>query len=294
MPARLVQLCIIACAIGSPLARTSSAQPSAAADTNVTIPRIWASMNPQARLMAQRAARVDARLRLAERIKGLRLTPTVLVRDFMAESDLLTTALRDVLRGAAEVATNLCSDQPLAESTLRLPGEQVAHAVKMLHQQYYKGTAITPQAIDQLTATISQNDIEATGVGLPPRVYLAELAAGGGRTIPSWATGFVEAAAQTSADAGGAIDPLPAARKAEATARRVLADKIAKLPGFSKQTVGELAASNTRIQAGVAALVREAPVSHTRLDDTFAEVTLRIPGARLLSVVRPNAGPPQP
>ena len=294
MPARLVRFCVVACVVGSALARTSSAQPSAAADTNVTIPPNWASMDPQARLMAQRAARVDARLRLAERIKGLRLTPAMLVRDFMAESDLLTTALRDVLRSAAEVATNLRSDQPLAESTLRLPGEQVAQAVKMLHEQYYKGAAITPQAIDKLTATISRNDIDATGVGLPPRVYLADFAAGGGRTIPSWATGVVEAAAKASADAGGAIDPLPAARKAEAAARRALAETIAQLPGFGKQTVGDLAASNKRIQADVAALVAEAPVSHTRLDDTFAEVTLRISGARLLSVLRPKAGPPQP
>ncbi len=293
MPARVAQLCIVACVVGSPLARTSNAQPSVAADTNVTIPPNWAGMNPQARLMAQRAARVDARLRLAERITGLRLTPAMLVRDFRAESDLLTTALHDVLRGATEVATNLRSDQPLAESTLRLPGEQVAQAVKMLHQQYYKGAAISRQAIDQLTATISQDDIPATGVGLPPRVYLTELG-GGGRRIPSWATGVVEAAAKTNADAGGAIDPLPAARKAEAAARRVLADRIAKLPGFAKRTVGELAATNKRIQAGVAALVAEAPVSHTRLDDNFAEITLRISGARLLSVLRPKAAPLQP
>ena len=288
MPSRLVPFCIVVCVTGSPLVPTSNAQASAADDTNVVIPPIWAGMNPQARLMAQRAARVDARLRLAERIKGLRLTPAMLVRDFMAESDLLTTALRDVLRGAAEVATELRSDQPLAQSTLRLTGEQVAHAVKMLHEQYYRGAAITPEALDQIIATIGQKDLEATGVGLPPPIYLAET--GGATVIPPWATGAVEASARINVNPGGAIDPLPTARKAEADARRALADKIAKLPGFAKQTVGELAASNKRIAAGVAALVLEAPVSHTRLDDKFVEVTLRISGARLLSALRPKAG----
>ena len=285
-----IQRCAFAILIGASLSSASlgqDTQPPVGGD-KAPIPAIWKSMSPQARLMAERAARVDARLRLIERIMRLRLSATTQVRDFTPQSDLLTVALGDIARAAIETASNLRGDYPIAESTLRLPGEQVAQAIKLLHRQYYKGAEITPQAIGKLAVELGSRDIVATGVGLPPLVYLSEFAAASGREVPTWATRAVEAGSRTDQDSdGGPIDPLQAARAAETAARQKLSQQIAKL-SVGKQTIGALAASSEAIRAGVDSLVAEAAVSHTRVEATYVEVTLRIPGARILSVLRPK------
>ena len=283
-----IQRCAFAILIGASLSSASlgqDTQPPVGGD-KAPIPAIWKSMSPQARLMAERAARVDARLRLIERIMRLRLSATTQVRDFTPQSDLLTVALGDIARAAIETASNLRGDYPIAESTLRLPADQVEQAIKMLHRQYYKGAEITPQAIDKLAAELGSRDIVATGVGLPPLVYLSEFAAASGREVPTWATRAVEAGSRTDQDSdGGPIDPLRAARAAETAARQKLSQQIAKL-SVGKQTIGALAASSEAIRAGVDSLVAEAAVSHTRVEAAYVEVTLRIPGARILSVLR--------
>jgi len=84
------------------------------------VPGIWNQVGPQARLMAIRAARVDALRRLAERIKGLRLTSRTQVRDFVAESDTITTELNALLVGAEEVGTYLHNDELIAEVTMKV------------------------------------------------------------------------------------------------------------------------------------------------------------------------------
>ena len=104
------------------------------------IPDIWKQVGPQARLMAIGGARKDAQRRLAERIKGLRLTARTQVRDFMTESDQITTELSASLVGAYEVGSPyLHSDELIAEVTMRVPTEQVITAIKKVYSRHYKG-----------------------------------------------------------------------------------------------------------------------------------------------------------
>src|SRR5690606_34739796 len=63
------------------------------------IPDIWRTMPAQARLMAVRAARVDAQRKLVERIIGLRVTSDTTVRDFVAEHDTINTVAAGTLVG---------------------------------------------------------------------------------------------------------------------------------------------------------------------------------------------------
>jgi len=50
--------------------------------------------------MAQRAAELDARRKLAERINGLAITSNTRVKDFVAESDEINTAMMTFQAGA--------------------------------------------------------------------------------------------------------------------------------------------------------------------------------------------------
>lgn len=64
--------------------------------------------HPDARvalLRAKQAARLDALRKLAETIKGIRLTSTTTVEDFMAKEDQIRTRIDTIIRGAEEVKT---------------------------------------------------------------------------------------------------------------------------------------------------------------------------------------------
>ena len=98
--------------------------------------------------MALNAARRDAQRRLAERIKGLRLTSRTQVRDFITESDVITTELNAHLVGAEEINSYLHHDELIAEVTMRVPTEQVNTSIKRLHSRHYKGDDIKGSDIE--------------------------------------------------------------------------------------------------------------------------------------------------
>jgi len=61
--------------------------------------------NPaQARLMAQRGAKVDAERNLLEQIKGVQLESGTYVRDFITQSDEISTRVRGYIRNARVVS----------------------------------------------------------------------------------------------------------------------------------------------------------------------------------------------
>ncbi len=63
----------------------------------------YAQSDPQARLMAKRAAKADALRNLAETIYGVRVDSHTTVRDFVTQSDVIRTRMRTVIQGAREV-----------------------------------------------------------------------------------------------------------------------------------------------------------------------------------------------
>jgi len=62
-----------------------------------------AQMDPQKRLMAKRAAKVDALRNLAETVYGVRISSSTTVRDFVTQSDVVRAKLAAVIQGAREV-----------------------------------------------------------------------------------------------------------------------------------------------------------------------------------------------
>jgi len=67
--------------------------------------------NPaRGRIMACRAAIVDAQRNLLERTKGVRIDSTTLVKDTMAQSDLVKTAVRGIIKGVHPRSRTLMDD----------------------------------------------------------------------------------------------------------------------------------------------------------------------------------------
>jgi len=256
------------------------------------IPDIWREIGPQARLMAIGAARKDAQRRLAERIKGLRLTARTQVRDFMAQSDVITTELSAHLVGAFEVGTYLHHDELIAEVAMRVPTEQVITAIKSLHSRYYKGDDVKGHDIEKIVKTVIKKDFEATGMGVPPEKYIKRYIQRTQVELPQWAAGTIEAEGTgTDEDFASAQGRLKAARAAELDARRKLAERIAGLQISAETTVSAFATQRDHIATLVDALMVDATVTGTRFTSDTAIVTVAIPGMRVWDVV--NDGLPR-
>lgn len=249
------------------------------------IPDLWLRVGPQARLMAIRAARVDAMRRLAERIKGLRLTSKTQVRDFVAESDVITTDLQADLVGAQEVGTYLHGNEPIAEVTLRVPTEQVITTIKRLHSRHYKGDDVKGMDIENVVKSVVKKDFEATGMGVPPAEYLRRYQQSASIAAPDWTANVIEAQGEaTDPEISTAQGKLRAARAAELVAKRNLAEHVAGLRLSGETVVRDFIAARDHIQARVEAIMAEAAVRDTRFTETTAVVTVTVPGLRVWSV----------
>jgi len=251
------------------------------------IPDIWRQAGPQARLMAIRAARVDALRRLAERIKGLRLTSRTQVRDFVAESDVITTEMNAYLVGAEEVGEPyLHSNELIAEVTLRVPTEQVITTIKELHSRHYKGDDVKGHDIEEIVKTVVKRDFEATGMGVPPPQYLKRYNEAAATPLPDWAMDTLEAR-------GEGTDPamdtpqgrLKAARAAELDAKRKLAEQIAGLKIRSETLVRDFFTEHDEVATRVDAILSGATVTKTEFSGDTAIVTVAVPGMQVWAAV---------
>lgn len=263
------------------------ASPGAAPAARLAVPEIWRRVGPQARLMALRAARVDAQRRLAERIKGLRLTSRTMVRDFVTESDEIRTELDAFLAGAEEVAQHLHPQELIAEVTLRLPTEQVVSTIKQLHSRHYRGDDLRGSDVEQVVRAVVKRDFEETGMGVPPPQYVRRYAEQARIDLPEWATQTLEAQGQgTDPEFETPQGRLRAIRAAEMDARRKLAEQVAGLRVRGDTTVGDLATAHDHVDSEVQAVIAGATVVRTHLSEEAAEVTVAVPAMRIWGVVQ--------
>lgn len=250
------------------------------------VPSVWERVGPQARLMALRAARVDALRKLAERIKGLRLTARTQVRDFIAESDEITAQMDAFLKGAEEVRSYLHHDELIAEVTMRVPTEQVIATIKELHSRYYKGDDVKGHNIEDVVRSVVKREFEATGEGIPPPPYLRRYNETAAVPLPDWTMGPLEA---TGEGTDPALDTpqgrLKAARAAELDAKRKLADRIASLEVQPGMTVRDFVARNEDIRGLVDAVLVTALVTKTEISASAARVTVAVPGMQVWEII---------
>lgn len=264
--------------------------PSGYSAPEPVIPAIWKSIPAQERLMAQRAAELDAKRKLLERIKGLRVTSETRVRDFVAESDVIDADAQGMLVGARQVGKPYYHDSELiVEVTVEVPVESVITTIKTLHKRHYKGSRVTGSDIEQVTHHIKSQTFDAVGMGVPRPQAIQAVSASMATPTPDWA------AKPISAEGNGVPPPdmagtpqgrLMAARAAELDAKRRLGEKVMGFHIDSSTTVRDFVAEYDQINTQLNAYMQGAYVRSTHFDDEdTATVVVEMPGMKVWEVV---------
>lgn len=249
------------------------------------VPGIWKTVPGQARLMAKRAAELDAQRKLLEQIKGLRLNSNTLVRDFITESDEIRTQADGIVIGASIIGEYYYPDELIVEVTMQVPVEKLVTKITELYEQHYKGNTVTTKEITNLKQTIKREYVEATGSGVPPSKFLQQVPTQG-PTIPSWFSERIEAVGEgTDPAIDTAQGRLKATRAARSDAMRKLAEQVYGLRLESSTTVQDFVTQNDMIRSQVDAVISGATSSEATFDGGIARVRVSIPAAEVWSTV---------
>ena len=238
--------------------------------------RYWAQYcTARGRLMAEKAARVDAMRKLAERIKGLRITSTTTVQDFVAESDEIRTRVNTYIRGMKEVGRRYHKDELVVEVEMQIKLRQFYLSLKSWTSTHLKGKNVKIRQVEDAVIRSKDTAITETGMGIPPEQYLkTSTPVAVRRTVavasasPGWATRTLRVTGNAALDANNANAAqarLMAKRAAELDGRRKLAEKVSGLQITSNTTVANFAAQNDQIQTSMMTFQQGAGV----VDDSF-------------------------
>lgn len=264
------------------------------------IPEYWKQhCTGRGRLMAERAARVDAMRRLAERLRGVRITAQTTVQDFVAQSDDVNVDMRSFLRGAKEVGVRYHRDELIVEAELEVVLRTVMASFRSWADAHYRGDRVKLRQLEEYVEKVRYDKLRETGMGVPPERYLkgyssqqiTVLQAAAGPNVPDWATSTLRVAGQGAIDMDNpnpAQAKLMAYRAAELDARRKLAERLNGLMITSDTSVQDFVAQSDDIQTRMLTFQQGAHVvdgSQRLMDDGTAEVTVEIDLKPLWNVI---------
>ena len=242
------------------------------------------------RLMAVRAARLDGLRRLSERIYGLMITSETSVRDFVAESDEIRTAMAAFIRGAREHGIRYHADELIVEVEMEVTLRQLLVNLKSWRTKYYKGDRVRVRDFEQLIVKAKDKKIRETGMGVPPEKYLVaekvtvveKAVMALGAKAPGWVSDTMRSVGRAAMDAENpnkAQAKLMAFRAAELDARRKLAEQIDGLMITSRTSVRDFVAENDEIRTAMLTFQQGGSVvkdSQKLQADGTAEATVEI------------------
>ena len=273
-------------AVGYGVARQVSSEAEISSGPTMGIPG-WENVTTRGRLMAERAAKVDAYRNLAEIIKGLRISSNTYVRDFLAESDQINTQLDSFIKGVKQIGPYRYTPDGICEVDVEVSVRKVVKKLKEIRRWYsrrrypwrqvYLKTIKFEKIIDYYPAKI----IRVTGQGVAPTKYIKDTTpvSSISPSMPDWVdtsltvTGVGVAPADTSGVEAGLL----AERAAAVDARRNLAEQIYGVKIDSTTTVEDFVVRNDEVKAEVEIFLRGAQKTDTRfLSDGSVEVDLKI------------------
>ncbi len=266
------------------------AMPTGITAPDPVIPALWKAVPAQERLMAQRAAEVDAKRKLLERIKGLRVNSETRVRDFVAESDVIDTEAQGTLVGSQIVGRPYFHDDDLiVEVTVQVPIESVITTIKTLHKRHYKGDRVTGMDIENITQTLKSQTFEAVGMGVPRPQAIKVVVASTKMDIPDWAAMPIRAEGNgvpPGDKAGTPQGKLMAARAAELDAKRRLAEEVMGFQIDSSTTVRDFVTERDEINTQLMGYIQGAYVKSTKYDsEGTATVVVEMPAMQIWEII---------
>jgi hypothetical protein len=281
-----------------PEAMGSVVQPEAVSTPTKGIPG-WEDVTAQGRLMAERAALVDAYRNMAETVKGIHISGQTYVRDFVAESDQIQTSLDTFIKGAKQTGPYRYLPDGEAEVEIEVTVQEIVHELTTIQQHLvqqgwgWRRDEFRTMNFDQIVAAYPAKVVRATGNGVVPSKYRLQQAPEPmmvpAPAAPSWAVGMVSAVGTGVPPEGvtGTEAKLMAERAAELDARRQLTEKISGVHIDAQTTVRDFVVQNDMVKADVDTFMAGAVISEPRyLDDGSVEVTASIPLEELGRIIR--------
>lgn len=131
---------------------------------------LWTYVNVQGKLMARRAAQMDAYRNMAETLEGIKIDSKTTVKDFVAESDTITASFQGIVRGVQFAPNPVYRPDGVVEITATL---DVNHLMQFMSaMSAYSNKNITKNSLANIKAAYPQGIITTTGVGVPPANYV--------------------------------------------------------------------------------------------------------------------------
>ena len=125
------------------------------------------------KLLAKRAAELDAYRKLAEYVKGLKISSKTTVRDFVTESDRINSSFRTAIKGARITAVRYLDDGT-CEVDMELTIERVIEELERIKKRVYRGGAWRDVVFENIKRYAERKKIEATGAGAAREALLAD------------------------------------------------------------------------------------------------------------------------
>jgi hypothetical protein len=255
----------------------------------------WENVTARGRMMAERAAKVDAYRNMAERIKGLQITADTYVRDFVAESDQIATRVDTFIKGMKTVGPYRYLPDGICQVDVEVAIQTVVKELTTIRDWYvhhdpyhhwHRDLMKTTQ-FEEVLKFHPKKHIRVTGEGVPPEKYMRPspqpqpVAAGPEPyvQVPEWASQVVRATGTGLPPQGqvGTEAQLMAARAAEMDAKRNLAEMVYGVKIDSQTTVRDFVVQDDSIRTEVQTFLAGAQVSEPRfLEDGSAEVEVQL------------------
>ena len=129
---------------------------------------LWARADEpsgHSRLLTLRAAQVDAMRRLAEQVGDLRIDSRTVVRDFLAESNVMRTKFGVFLRAARQVGEPRWYSDGECDVDYEISVETVIAGLKYFALEYGRGGRFSSERFDQIEEYTHRSKIQVTGRG---------------------------------------------------------------------------------------------------------------------------------
>jgi hypothetical protein len=253
--------------------------------------KYWlANVTGQGRLMAVRGAHLDGLRKLAERINGLQITSTTTVKDFVAESDQIRTAMASFIRGARDTGIRYLEDEPIVEVKVEVTLREFYASMKQWGSEFYKGDKVKIERFDELIVQAKDKILSETGMSVvnPQWLKVAPVIQADAPMLKWPLIRAVGNAAMDAENANKAQAKLMAQRAAELDGRRKLAEELNGLHITSETTVRDFVAQNDEIRTGMLAFQQGGRVvegSTKYMEDGTVQVTVELDPQPLADMV---------
>ncbi|MCX7703951.1 MAG: hypothetical protein N2234_07655 [Planctomycetota bacterium] len=126
---------------------------------------LWGQEAAKQKLLAQRAAELDAYRKLAEYVKGLQISARTYVRDFVCESDEIHAAFRTFIRGAKTTAVRHFEDGT-CEVDMEMEIERIITELETIKKRVYKGDRWKDVVFQDIKKYVETKTLTVTGSGV--------------------------------------------------------------------------------------------------------------------------------